>query len=255
MQYSQADAEAKAIARRFDWVAIGIIFLGLTGGYHVHEMLLAGDWSFWIDWKDRNWWPIIAPIVTICFPAAAQAVLWTKFRMPLGATLVCLGLFFGQWMNRSINFNGWIHYPLNMVFPETVIPQAVLLDIVLMLTGNWMVTALVGGELWGWLFYPTNWVMVAPYHVPVEYYGQLMSMADVINYMYVRTSTPEYLRVVETGTMRSFAGGVTGVAAFFSGFVSVCMYLPWWLAGAHFFGSTKFFKAYDTQAAELAARG
>ncbi|MDD4934064.1 MAG: methane monooxygenase/ammonia monooxygenase subunit A [Methylacidiphilaceae bacterium] len=252
MQYLQADAEAKAVARKFDIAVIAATFLLLVGSYHVHQMLLAGDWSFWVDWKDRNWWPIIAPIVDICFPAAVQAVLWTKFRMPVGATLCAVGLLFGQWMNRYINFWNWVHYPLNFVFPETLIPQAVVLDVVLMLTGSWIVTALVGGELWGWLFYPTNWVMLAPFHVPVEYQGSLMSMADVINYMYVRTSTPEYLRIVETGTMRSFAGGVTGVAAFFSGFVSVCMYAAWWLMGSYFFGSTKFFKPYE--AAPVAVR-
>ena len=51
--------------------------------------------------------------------------------------------------------------------------------------------------------------------------------------------------------MRSFAGGVTGVAAFFSAFVSVCMYVPWWLMGAYFFGSTKFFKTYEAATAEV----
>ncbi len=251
MQYSQVDAEAKAVARKFDVVVLLSTFLALIAGFHVHQMLVAGDWSFWVDWKDRNWWPIVAPIMEITFPAAVQAVLWTRFRMPIGATLCCLGLLFGEWMNRYINFNGWTHYPLNFVFPETFIPAAVVLDIVLMLTGNWIVTALVGGELWGWLFYPTNWVMIAPFHLPVEYQGSLMSVADVINYMYVRTSTPEYLRIVETGTMRSFAGGVTGVAAFFSAFVSVCMYVPWWLMGAHFFGSTKFFKTYESASTEV----
>nr|ABU88152.1 methane monooxygenase subunit beta [Methylacidiphilum fumariolicum SolV] len=214
-------------------------FLSFVGGYHIHQMLLAGDWSFWTDWKDRMWWPVVAPIADIAFPAAVQSILWTKFKMPIGATFCTVGLFFGQWMNRYWNFWGWGTYPLNFVFPETLIPQAVVLDGVLMISNNFVVTALVGGELWGWLFYPTNWPMIAPYHVPVEYYGQLMSMADLIQYEYIRTSTPEYIRMVETGTMRSFAGGVLGVSAFFSGFVSACMYFLWWFFGK-FFGSTKF---------------
>ncbi|VVM08467.1 methane monooxygenase subunit A -verruco12- [Methylacidimicrobium cyclopophantes] len=250
MEEIQADAEAKRVTRRFEWFLLVTIALVLMGTYHLHQELFAGDWSFWLDWKDRNWWPIIAPVSAIAYPAATQWLLWTKFRMPFGATLCALLLLLAEWLSRYWNFWDWTHYPLNFVFPETFVPAAVVLDVLLMLTGNWVVTALIGGELWGWLFYPTNWIMIAPYHVPVEYQGALMSVADVISYMYVRTSTPEYLRIVETGTMRSFAGGVTGVAAFFSGFLAAILYAVWWIVGA-LFGGTKFFKPYAVATEEL----
>ena len=56
-----------------DWILLFVLFLVLLGSYHIHYMLLAGDWDFWIDFKDRRMWPTVAPIVAMCFAAAAQS--------------------------------------------------------------------------------------------------------------------------------------------------------------------------------------
>jgi methane/ammonia monooxygenase subunit A len=81
------------------------------------------------------------------------------------------------------------------------------------------------------LFYPGNWPVIAPLHVPVEYNGMMMTLADLQGYNYVRTGTPEYIRMVEKGTLRTFGKDVAPVSAFFSGFVSIIIYFLW-----HFFG-------------------
>jgi len=81
------------------------------------------------------------------------------------------------------------------------------------------------------LFYPGNWPVIAPLHVPVEYNGMMMTLADLQGYHYVRTGTPEYIRMVEKGTLRTFGKDVAPVSAFFSGFVSIIIYFLW-----HFFG-------------------
>ena len=47
--------------------------------------------------------------------------------------------------------------------------------------------------------------------------GTLMSLADVIGFHNVRTSMPEYVRIIERGTMRTFGKDVVGVAAFWLG--------------------------------------
>jgi methane monooxygenase/ammonia monooxygenase subunit A len=73
---------------------------------------------------------------------------------------------------------------------------------------------------WGLIFYPGNWPIIAPLHVPVEYNGMLMSIADIQGYNYVRTGTPEYIRMVEKGTLRTFGKDVAPVSAFFSAFMS-----------------------------------
>ena len=68
-------AEAVKVSRTFDWLILFTLFFVVLGGYHIHYMLTGGDWDFWTDWKDRRLWVTVAPIVSITFPAAVQAVL------------------------------------------------------------------------------------------------------------------------------------------------------------------------------------
>jgi methane/ammonia monooxygenase subunit A len=169
--------------------------------------------------------------VGITFPAAVQAVLWWRYRLPFGAVLSVLGLLFGEWVNRYFNFWGWTYFPVNFVFPSNFMPGAIVLDVILMLSNSMQLTAVIGGLAYGLLFYPGNWPVIAPLHVPVEYNGMVMTLADLQGYHYVRTGTPEYIRMVEKGTLRTFGKDVAPVSAFFSGFVSIIIYFLW-----HFFG-------------------
>jgi methane/ammonia monooxygenase subunit A len=75
----------------------------------------------------------------------------------------------------------------------------------------------------------------------VEYNGMLMSLADISGYNYVRTGTPEYIRMVEKGTLRTFGKDVAPVSAFFSGFMSILIYFMWHFVG-RWFGTVKFVK-------------
>ena len=77
-------------------------------------------------------------------------------------------------------------------------------------------------------------MILAPFHQPTEQYGILMSLADVIGFRYVRTSMPEYIRIIERGTMRTFGKDVVGVSSFFAGFVSIIVYFVWWHVGKMF---------------------
>lgn len=64
--------------------------------------------------------------------------------------------------------------------------------------------------------------------------NSLVSVGDYIGYAYTRTSTPEYLRFIERGTLRTFGGHSAVVSAFFSGFVCILVYLLWWYIGMAF---------------------
>ncbi|WP_084143866.1 bacterial ammonia monooxygenase, subunit AmoA [Methylocapsa acidiphila] len=227
-------AEAAGLVKTADILLLASLFLITLGGYHIHAMLTMGDWDFWIDWKDRRFWPTVLPIVLVTFPAAAQAYFWESFRLPFGATFLVLGLLFGEWVNRYTNFWGWTYFPISLVWPTSLVPAALFLDIVLLLSRSFIVTAIVGAMGWGLLLYPSNWPILAPYHQATEQYGLLMSLADLIGFEYVRTSMPEYLRIVERGTMRTFGKDVVAVAAFFSGFVSILVYFWWWYVGKLF---------------------
>lgn len=234
--------EAAKISRTLDFLALGAFFFIFLASYHVHFMLLAGDWDFWVDWKDRRYWVTVMPIVSICYPAAMQAFLWEKFRLPFGATLVTLGLLWGTWANRYFNFHLFTYFPVAFVFPTVLLPLALILDASLQVFRSYAVTAIVGGMFFGLLMYPANWPLIAQMHVPVEYNGNVMSLADVMGFHYVRTGNPEYIRMVEKGTLRSFGKDVVPVSAFFSGFVCIVTYFTWYFVGRW------FTRSYNTDA-------
>jgi len=236
-------AEIVQASRTADWMILALSFLVFCGGFHVHAMLTMGDWDFWTDWKDRRLWVTVTPIMCITFPAAAQYFMWGKLRLPFAATFTILGLLFGEWVNRYFNFWGWTYFPINFVWAATLVPGAIILDVILLWCQSYIVTAVVGGLAFGLIFYPSNWPMLAPLHQPVEYHGMSMTIADIQGYNYVRTGTPEYIRFVEKGSLRTFGKDVVPVSAFFSGFICVLVYFIW-----HFFGrwfcTTKYITEY-----------
>lgn len=66
---------------------------------------------------------------------------------------------------------------------------------------------------------------MAAYKVPVEFNGMLMSVADMMGYQYIRTTTPEYLRIIEESTLRTFGGSVTPLTAAFSALCGIVVFL------------------------------
>jgi methane/ammonia monooxygenase subunit A len=224
-------AETAYIDRKFDIIIVLNLFILMVAAFHIHALLTAGDWDFWTDWKDRRWWLVITPITLITFPAALSAVLWIGFRLPFASTLMVLGLLVGQWIGRLVQFHMWGYYPVNFVWPATLIPCAILLDVALLQTRSYIFTAVFGGMLWALTFYPANWALLAPFHLPVDNQGVLMSIADLQGYEYIRTGTPEYIRIIERGTLRTYGGAVATVSAAFSAFLCILMYWIWWFFG------------------------
>ena len=49
-------------------------------------------------------------------------------------------------------------------------------------------------------------------------------IADVQGFEYIRTGTPEYIRIIEKGTLRTFGQDVTPVSAFFCAFACILVY-------------------------------
>jgi methane/ammonia monooxygenase subunit A len=237
--------EAGRMSRILDFLIYPPVFLVLVGTFHLHYMLLGGDWDFWVDWKDRQWWPIVAPVTTIMFPVIVQYITWQYFRLPIGATLCVLALFFGEWMNRVFGFEWWAGYPLNFVWPSLLLPSALVMDAVLLLTKNWILTAIFGGGAYALIFWPANLVTVQPFHLPVDYHGNLLSLADVMGLHYIRTSTPEYLRLIERGSIRAFGGETVAKVAFFAMFVCQMQYFFWWWAAKFFAAATYAVRAKD----------
>jgi methane/ammonia monooxygenase subunit A len=236
---------SKGHERTADWLILTIIFFTLGASFKTSEVLTVGDWDMWVDWKDREWWPLLYPLLCIGFPAVSQAIFWKHFRVPIGATLAVLGLMLATWWSLFMGHLGWTGFPLTLCWSATLIPGALLLDAVLLLTGNAVLTAIAGGALFSIIFYPANWPMLAPYRLVVEHMGQLATVADVIGFTFTRTSMPEYLRIIERGTLRSFGENPAVVSALFSGFVSVIMYGVWWVVGSKLSDMPRFKNAYS----------
>lgn len=184
--------------------------------------------------KDRQWWPVLTPVVAITFPAAVQYVFWEKFRLPIGATFSLVLLILAEWMSRIFGFHLWSDFPYSLVWPATLLPGAIILDTVLLLTGNFLLTAIFGGMAFGLIFYAGNWPMLAAYRLPMQVMDTMVSVGDYIGYAFTRTATPEYVRLIERGTLRTFGGHSAVVSSFFAGFACTLMYLVWWYTGMLF---------------------
>lgn len=231
LQAAELSPLAAKWSRTFDYMIIVVGAFLVWGVTYINFLLLAGDWDFFTDFKDRQYWVVIYPIVQIMMATAFQAIFWNLFRLPLGATASALLFTVGAWIVRYHSWMGLAHFPMTLVLPGTFIVGAMILDGILCVSRTWLVTAIFGAPLFGLTFFASNWIMFAPYFQPVEVMGQLSSLADLIGYIYPRAGTPEYIRIIERGTLRTFADSAIWVSAFFSSFLCIFMYIFWWFVG------------------------
>lgn len=219
------------------WKNIDLIvypfFMILIGGAFVFiSALTVGDWSYWMDWRDRRWWPLVTPLILLTVPAVVTYFFWTYFKLPVAATTIAVGYWVSQMISRYVNFHVFTVFPMNWVMPEVWIGAAVALDAILLITRSFALTGLAGGFLFGLLFYIMNWPVVAPMHMPIEVHGVVVTLADAMAFEYIRTAMPPYTRIVEEGTLRTFGGHVAPVTAFVSGFFAILVYYVFVWVGA-----------------------
>ncbi len=199
--------------------------------FSFHFALTVGDWDYWVDWRDRRWWPLLTPVSLIVLPAVFGYLLWAKLRLPLAGTLSIMALGGAAWLSRYLNFEVFAGFPMPMVAPSTYIALGLLLDVTLTVTRSFILTGAFGGFLFGLLIYPLNWPLMAPYRVPVEMHGTLLTVADVYGFEYIRTAMPEYVRIIEKSTLRTFGGAVTPLTAVFAAFLTILFYYFWTWVG------------------------
>lgn len=223
---------ARRYYRRFDGILIVVLFSFLALGVSIHFALTAGDWDYWVDWRDRRWWPLVAPVSLMMFIGGFVYPIWKVFRLPIIATAVTTLLCLVSWASRYFNFGQFTDFPLAFTFPSTYIGLGILFDTVLLMTRSLVISAFAGPFLFGALIWPINWPLLAVYKVPVEHGGTLLSLSDLMGYHYIRTTTPEYLRIIEESTLRTFGGSVTPLTAVFSAFLAVIAYSLFLMLGA-----------------------
>ena len=223
--------EAAKYSRIFDFLVVLAVITLFAGAIHLHVMLTVGDWDMYIDWKDRQYWPLVMPVSMIMFPAALQSIFWNNFRLPIGATVAATVLLITTWIGRWANWWIWTGFPFTEGVPSQVIAGAMLMDFALIVLRNPLFTSIFGGFAFGFVFWPENYSAFAPYFVPVEHQGTVASVADMIGYTFPRSNMPEYLRIIERGTLRTFGSSVSWVSAVFAGFLCIFAHYAWWYLG------------------------
>jgi methane/ammonia monooxygenase subunit A len=192
------------IDRKWDimfWVTAAFV---VGAAANITHLLFAGDWDFWTDWKDRQWWMTITPFATIIIPSALQYIQWRAWRFPTGGTYTAVCLFLCTWIGRVVQWKYFVNMPLNFVWSATWIPAGILMDLILMKSRSFIITSLVGGAAWTIAFWVSNYIMLAPFLVPTTFMGHTLTVADVQGISYIRAQTPEYLRLIEHGSLRTF---------------------------------------------------
>ena len=225
-------ADRQKLERSVDVFILTAVVFAIAGAVPFVMAVTMGDWEYWVDWKDRRFWPLVPIALLLIFPAGLSAVFWKRFRLPMACTITILLYSLLRWASTYLNFHIFAGYPISFVWPSVFIPMAIILDCTLLLSRSVFVTGAIGGFLWGILVYPANWPMLAGFHEPINYYGEMLTAADLLGYEYIRTGLPEYVRIVERTVLRTFGDAVTPLTAVFAGFVCVIMYYVWWNIGS-----------------------
>lgn len=223
---------SERLERQVDLAIIIAIVFALGGATAFVMAVTMGDWEYWVDWKDRRYWPLIPVVLLIIFPAGVSAAFWSRFRLPIACTAVVLCYTVVRWASAYLNFHVFAGYPMSFVWPSVFIPLAIVLDCTLLITRSVFLTGLFGAFMWGLLVYPANWPMLAAFHEPVNYHGELLTVADLLGYEYIRTGLPEYVRIVERSVLRTFGDHVTPLTAVFAGFLCTLSFYAWWGIGS-----------------------
>ncbi len=246
---SELPPEGAKLSRIWDWCVVAAVALLFMGAIHLHVMLTVGDWDMFIDWKDRQFWVLVTPVSMLMIPAALQAVFWHYFRLPIGMTLGAVLLLIATWITRYVGWHLWGYFPFTMGVPATMIAGALACDAILLIVRSSLLTSTFGGFLFALLFFPSNWASLAPYFVPIEHQGMVASVADMIGYVFPRSGTPEYIRMIERGTLRTYEGTTVWISSFFAGVICIFMHMLWWRIGLafstqRFVDSSKRFKKF-----------
>src|SRR5690606_37273855 len=128
---------------------------------------------------------------------------------PIAATCVTIGYLAGVYVSRYVNFYEFAGFPFAFVAPSTFIGMAILLDAIMLITRSFFFTGAICAFLFAIVCYPLNWPVFAPMHVSVEYLGNMVTVADLMGFQYIRTAMPEYVRIIEQSTLRTLGEAVT----------------------------------------------
>ena len=216
--------EYKYIDRKWDavfWISAAFI---VGAAANITLLLFAGDWDFWTDWKDRVWWPILTPFALVIIGSALQYIQWLAWRFPTGMTYTAICMWGLSTLGRWLQWGNFVWYPLNFVWGTTMVPAGIFADWVLFKSKSFIITSFIGSAVFSFTWWVSNYVMIAPYLQPAEWMDRILTLSDIQGIAYIRSQTPEYLRIIEHGTLRSFLGETQYVSIVFGMTVTIAGY-------------------------------
>jgi methane/ammonia monooxygenase subunit A len=113
---------------------------------------------------------------------------------------------------------------MNFVWPATMVVAGIFADWVLLKTKSFILTSIIGSGLFALTWWISNYIPLAPLLQPAHWMDRVVTVADIQGIEYVRSQTPEYLRIVEHGSLRTFLGETQYVAFAFGTTVTVAGY-------------------------------
>src|SRR5439155_19253464 len=124
--------------------------------------IVSFDWTYWSDWKDTVYWPLMSAPSSMLALGAVQYLGWRYCRLPLATAgaVLATGAFL---VYVSLAHVRLTKYPFNFVWPATLIPVAILLDVVLVSTRSPLKAAFAGAFAYGFFFYLANSLLIEPF--------------------------------------------------------------------------------------------
>src|SRR5262249_10136098 len=109
-------------------------------------------------------------------------------------------------------------------WPATIIPAGILLDWVLLKKKSFVLTSILGGAVWNFAFWISNYMTRAPYLQPTQFMRHILTVSALQGIQYLRSQTTAHLPLVENGTLRSFLEETQYVSLVFGATVTVAGY-------------------------------
>src|SRR6266851_1050740 len=102
-----------------------------------------------------------------------------------------------------------------------------------MKTRRFILTSLIGGPILAILIWSFNYIPLARFLQPAQCFHHMLTFSDIQGIAYIRSQTPEYMRHIERGALRSFLGETQYVSLVFGGSLAMLGYWVGQLIGRY----------------------
>ena len=107
-------------------------------------------------------------------------------------TYTAVAFWFCTLVGRWLQWGAFVYYPMNFVWPATMVAAAIFADWVLLKTrGSFILTSIIGSGLFTIAWWVSNYIPLAGLLQPAVWMDRVVTLADVQGIESVRRQTPE----------------------------------------------------------------